>query len=304
MGRTDPGPSGIVGIVYRFRPCRDDAEAMVAVRRGCLERDGLDADSVVEKMPTPEEVTAGEGNQILVEHNGNVVGYETVSWWRERDGTWLYLHRGHLLPRHRGRGVGTEMLAWAEGHIRELVKQQGTQDTAVFGASAAATEHEATALLLDNGYHRVFSLVELEMPDLRALPETRKPVGIRLGPIDESGYHAVWKTVVDSYTGADAIPDWTFESFRARPIRRAGGRPTTTTRSEASPCASSAATTSERSKNSVWMRTSESRESAEPCCWTASAAFKSTERPRAASTPARPTRTAPTTSTRASASNG
>ena len=117
----------------------------------------------------------------MVEHNGEVVGYETVSWWRERDGTWLYLHRGHLLPQHRGQGVGTEMLAWAENRIRELVAEQGTQATAVFGGSAATSEREATALLRDNGYRRVFSLVELEMPDLTAVPEHDLPTAIGSG---------------------------------------------------------------------------------------------------------------------------
>jgi mycothiol synthase len=199
--------------MYSFRPCGNDADAMVAVRFGCLQHDGLDADSVVEKIPNPGQIV--DGHQILVTHNGTVVGYAMVTWWHERDGTWLYLHRGHLLPHHRGQGIGTDMLAWAENRIRELVQQHGTRATAVFGASAAATEHDATKLLLDNGYERVFSLVELEMPDLARLAYTAAPDGIHLGPIDESSYHAAWRTVVDSYTGADAIPDWTFESFQA-----------------------------------------------------------------------------------------
>jgi GNAT superfamily N-acetyltransferase len=193
-----------------------DAPRMVEVRRRSLERDGLDADSVVERMPAAEEIAAtnDEENTIVAECDGTVVGYAAVSWWRERDGTWLYLHRGHLLPQHRGRGIGTDMLDWAEKRIRGLVEQQGTRGTAVFGANAAATEREATELLGNNGYKRVFSLVELEMADLAKL-ESVPPKGIRLGAIEQSGYRAAWRTVVDSYTGADATPDWTFESFRA-----------------------------------------------------------------------------------------
>ncbi|MFC0548754.1 hypothetical protein [Kutzneria chonburiensis] len=76
--------------MYSFRPNRNDADAMVAVRMGCLQHDGLDGDSVVEKIPTPGQIA--DGHQILVTHNENVVGYATVTWWHERDGTWL--HRG------------------------------------------------------------------------------------------------------------------------------------------------------------------------------------------------------------------
>ncbi len=40
-------------------------------------------------------------NRILVMHHDVVVGWVEVSWRWERDGTWLYLHRGHLEPEHR-----------------------------------------------------------------------------------------------------------------------------------------------------------------------------------------------------------
>src|SRR5579859_7608185 len=113
---------------YAFRPCRggDDQAAMAAVRLASVDRDGLDVDSVVDPVPTVVECA---DEQTLVEHNGVVVGYSVLSWWYERDGTWLYLHRGYLLPEHRGRGVGSDLLAWAENRIRELVVQQGTAAT-------------------------------------------------------------------------------------------------------------------------------------------------------------------------------
>lgn len=210
---------------YVFRPYRGDEDhgAMAAVRLGCAERDRIDAGSVVEGLPTAAEIAescAGldepAENQVLVEHNGGVVGYSTIMWWRERDGTWLYLHRGYLLPEHRGRGVGSAMLTWAESRIRRLVRRHGTARVAVFGANALAAEEEATALLLEAGYRRVFSLAELELADLRRLPDGgRLPAGIRIGAVEPSGYRAAWTTVVDSYADAAFAQEWTFESFVA-----------------------------------------------------------------------------------------
>ncbi|MFE6769962.1 GNAT family N-acetyltransferase [Streptomyces fimicarius] len=210
---------------YAFRPCRggEDHGAMAAVRLGCAGRDRVDAGSVVEGVPTASEIAAScaasddpSVNQVLVEYDGGVVGYVTVRWWEERDGTWLYLHRGHLLPEHRGRGVGSTMLAWAEDRIRRLVRQHGTAGTAVLGANATACEHDATALLLASGYRRVFSLVELELTDLRTLPDSRPlPPGIRVGAVDRSSYRAAWKAVVDSYADAAFTETWTYESFLA-----------------------------------------------------------------------------------------
>ncbi|WKX74012.1 GNAT family N-acetyltransferase [Streptomyces sp. XD-27] len=218
---------------YVFRPYRghDDHGAMAAVRLGSAQRDRIDARSVVEGLPTAAEIAEScarlddpSENQVLVEHGGGVVGYSTIRWWQERDGTWLYLHRGYLLSEHRGQGIGSAMLNWAESRIRQLVQQHGTAQTAVFGANAMASEQDATALLLETGYRRVFSLVELELADLRQLPDGKPslapqvkplPAGIRVGAVDPSSYRAAWKTVVDSYADAAFTERWTFESFLA-----------------------------------------------------------------------------------------
>ncbi|MFE1171341.1 GNAT family N-acetyltransferase [Streptomyces sp. NPDC058773] len=210
---------------YVFRPYRghDDHGAMAGVRLGCAQRDRADARSVVEGIPTAAEIAEScaklddpSENQVLVEHDGGVVGYSTIRWWHERDGTWLYLHRGYLLPEHRGQGIGSAMLSWAESRIRQLVQQHGTAQTAVIGANAMASEQEATALLLETGYRRVFSLVELELSDLRQLSDGKPlPAGIRVGAVDPSSYRAAWKTVVDSYADAAFTQRWTFESFLA-----------------------------------------------------------------------------------------
>src|SRR5690349_21045816 len=129
---------------YVFRPYRghDDHDAMAAVRLGCARRDRTDARSVVEGIPTAAEIAEASAelddpsrNQVLVEHNGGVVGYSTIRWWQERDGTWLYLHRGYLLPKYRGHGIGSAMLNWVESRIRQLVQQHGTAQTAVIGAN-------------------------------------------------------------------------------------------------------------------------------------------------------------------------
>ena len=209
---------------YVFRPHRRgeaDHEAMAAVRLGCAERDRMDPGSVVEGIPTAAELARScrtlddpAEDQLLVERDGRVVGHATVRWWQERDGTWVYLHRGHLLPGHRARGVGSAMLGWAEDRVRRLVRRHGTARSAVFGANAMDGEHDATALLLQAGYRRVFSLVELELADLRRLPAVeRLPPGIRLGAIGPDAFRAAWETVVDSYADVAFIEEWPFESF-------------------------------------------------------------------------------------------
>jgi mycothiol synthase len=221
---SDGAPGQNLPVGFGFRPYHgnEDHGAMAGVRLGCAERDRIDAHSVVEGLPTTAEIAEAcaklpepSENQILVVYDGHVVGYSTIRWWRESDDTWLYLHRGYLLPQHRRQGIGSAMLSWAEERIRQLVEQHGTVRTAVIGANAMATEQDAAALLLAAGYRRVFSLVELELGDLRQLPEqgSELPAGIRTGPIGPSHYRAAWKTVVDSYADTGFTQKWSFQDF-------------------------------------------------------------------------------------------
>ncbi|MGW6443213.1 GNAT family N-acetyltransferase [Lentzea sp. NPDC055074] len=221
---SDDAPGPILPLGFGFRPYRGDEDhgPMAAVRQGSVERDGIDARSVVEGLPAAAEIAEASAkleepsqNQILVTHEGTVVGYSTIRWWQERDDTWLYLHRGYLLPDHRSQGVGSAMLSWAEERIRQLVEQHGTARTAVIGANAMASEQDATALLLAAGYRRVFSLVEMELGDLQQLPEPDSglPAGMRTGPIGTSHYRAAWRTVVDSYADKSPTRKWSFRDF-------------------------------------------------------------------------------------------
>lgn len=209
---------------FSFRPYHggEDHDAMAAVRLGCAERDRVDAHSVVEGLPTAAEIAEASTkleepskNQVLVMHDGGVVGYATIQWWQERDDTWLYLHRGYLLPEHRRQGIGSAMLYWAEERIGQLVEQHGTVRTAVIGANAMTSEQDATSMLLAAGYRRVFSLVELELGDLQQLPDrgSELPVAIRTGPIEPSHYRAAWRTAVDSYADAAFTQRWPFQDF-------------------------------------------------------------------------------------------
>ncbi|MER7689823.1 GNAT family N-acetyltransferase [Streptomyces sp. NPDC097610] len=221
---SDGAPGQDLPVGFGFRPyCGDkDHGPMATVRLGCAERDRVDAHSVVEGLPTAAEIAEASAkleepskNQILVVHDGSVVGYSTIRWWQERDDTWLHLHRGYLLPEHRRQGIGSAMPSWAEERIRQLVKQHGTARTAVIGANAMASEQDATALLQAAGYRRVFSLVELELGDLRQLPEkgSEPPAGIRTGPIGTSHYRPAWKMVVDSYAETGFTQKWPFQDF-------------------------------------------------------------------------------------------
>jgi ribosomal protein S18 acetylase RimI-like enzyme len=77
----------------------------------------------------------------------------------ESDGTHVWLIVGWVLPEWRGRGLGTALLRWAEGRVRELAAAQPGRWE--YAANASGTETEATALLRDNGYRVAYTVLEM-----------------------------------------------------------------------------------------------------------------------------------------------
>lgn len=140
---------------------------MAPVRLGSAERDRLGVRSIVEGVPAAAEI--GEecaesddpsGNQILVDHSDGVIGYATVRWWQERDGTRLYLHRGHLLPAYRGRGIGSAMLDL--GRRPDRPARTAARDRAVGGVRRE--RHGVGRTGLSAGFRRRYEYVRHRKP--------------------------------------------------------------------------------------------------------------------------------------------
>src|SRR5205823_6286251 len=45
-------------------------------------------------------------DMVIVEVDGQMIGYNRVSWWKELSGTYVYEHFGNILPEWREKGIG------------------------------------------------------------------------------------------------------------------------------------------------------------------------------------------------------
>ncbi|MEO3752500.1 GNAT family N-acetyltransferase [Streptomyces sp. B6B3] len=225
MSEHSETPSSRGGFLLRPYAGDADHEPVLGVRLACRGADGIDHRSVVEPLPTAREVADAAAapedphrDQILVEYEGSVAGYATITSWRDQDGTEVYLHRGWLLPELRGRGGGTAMVRWAEGRIAALVRAHGTADRACFAANAADVEPASVALLTDLDYRRVFSVTEFERATLDDLPPLVRelPGGAELRPVEESHHRPVWEMVRAAYADTGNVGGWDFEAFARR----------------------------------------------------------------------------------------
>ena len=171
----------------QFRPPRGeaDADALLAIRQACAAADGYDPLSTVESLPTHAELLAqlraaanAPDHWPLIEFNGEVIAYGRTGGWLEGDGTRVWLHLGWVRPAWRDRGLGTALLRELERRLRQLATVEGTPRWE-FAANAAATEPAATQLLLDNGYHVAYTVLDVyKRQEWTRTPPCRRQVPI------------------------------------------------------------------------------------------------------------------------------
>jgi mycothiol synthase len=196
----------------RFRQLRgaDDAGALCAVRAGCIEHDQIDLYSTSEGVPSLEQAravlaqaaAAGRQDQwLIVEANEHVIGYSRFESWHERDGVWVYLSLGWLLPSWRGRGIGTAMLHTMEERIVRAAAAEHPDATCEFAANASSSEAEATALLLHEGYDAGYTVLEMGLDPALPLPAPSSlPPGITIRPVLPEHYPLIAASIGESYS--------------------------------------------------------------------------------------------------------
>ena len=215
----------IRGLVFRPFCGLADLPDIAAVRAACALRDRVDGLSSVESVPTladlEERLVRSEGfdpesDVLVAQVDGQVVGYSSAIWWTETDGTWVYLTLGWVLPQWRGRGIGTAMLHWTQGRLRNLAASHPTQGKACLAAYASETETDTAALLTYEGYRPAFSVIELGIDDLTGLRVAPLPGGFIARPLESPDLPDLHRSMDQAYVGHAFSETPPYEEWAAR----------------------------------------------------------------------------------------
>lgn len=101
----------------------------------------------------------------------------------------------HVHPDHRGRGLGSSLLAWAEARARQLGSNSLAQ-------TVSDSDHAAGALLRSVGYARLVTewLLEIAMPVEPEVPEPQGGITVRLFRAgDEQAAYQVTEDAFDEW---------------------------------------------------------------------------------------------------------
>jgi mycothiol synthase len=146
----------IPGLAFRLFQGKTDFPSIEAVRKKVQ---AVDGDIW---LPGPDTDPAPVCNPLqdclIVEVDGQVIGYTWLVWWSEHE-VELFLHLGGLVPEWRRKGIGRALLHWQEQRLRQIARRHPTAKPCVFGGNADETQPGNRALLLSEGYTVAFTLV-------------------------------------------------------------------------------------------------------------------------------------------------
>ncbi len=194
-----PDAPAIPGLVFRFFQGEVDFPAIEAVRKkvqavdGDIWLPGPDID--------PDPVCNPLQDCLIVEVDGQVIGYTWLAWWEEMNGTKLYLHLGWLVPDWRRKGIGRALLRWQEQRLRQIAQQHPTTKPCVFGGNADETQPGNRALLLSEGYTLAFTIVRMtcQLPT-EPIQLTSLPDGLEIRPVEREQLPAIYAANEEAFS--------------------------------------------------------------------------------------------------------
>ncbi len=218
-----PGAPAIAGLAFRRFRGEEDFAAMAAVIDAAKDADGLEwATSEEEVARTYRHLVNSEPDQdmLMVEVDGELIGYGRVFWNEQNDGTRLYQQFAHIKPEWRGKGIRRAMVRHGEQRLREIAAAHPSSGPKLYEAWAADTEQHWESLLIDFGYKAVRWGFQMVRSDLEEIPDLPVPEGLEVRPVEPAHYEpirmALNEAFQDSWGAAEFHAEW-LEAWQESP---------------------------------------------------------------------------------------
>lgn len=185
---TIPGAPALTGLSFRGYRDETDFEKMVAVIQGCKQVDQMERSDTAQEIARNYRYAPNfdiTRDMVLVEMEGEVIGYYRVMWFFEDAGDAIYTTYGFLLPQWRQHGIGRAVLAYLQAHIRRIAATHPIEQPKYYQSYADEKERDSTALLLAAGYQPTRHFYTMLRPDLENIPDLPLPNGYKLQAVQD-----------------------------------------------------------------------------------------------------------------------
>lgn len=207
-----------IELALRFRNFQDedDFPLMVDIFNGCKEEDGFDWSLSVEEMAVMHRhMTNCDPSQdvIIVEVEGQAVGYGRCWWHEQLDKTLVYNFFALLLPAWRHQGIRRAMLRRFETRLCQVAAAHPPAQAKFLQAWGSDTETHWTGLLASEGYHVVRYGLDMVRPNLEDIPDCPVPEGIEIRPGTLAGWRPIWEAAREAFRDHWGAREWEEASF-------------------------------------------------------------------------------------------
>ncbi len=206
-----PDAPGIHGLRFRRFRAGDDFNHMATITRASAEVDDTErADTPEELANMYEHLTNSDPytDMIFAEVDSGdgrepeVIGYSRGAWRIEGSGASgerRYMFFGRILPHWRRKGIGSAMLRWMEGRLREIAAGHPAEVEKYFMTLAAQGETGLAVMLEKTGYQPVRYGFEMVRPDLENIPNYPVPEGLEVRSVLPEHYRAIWDADTEAF---------------------------------------------------------------------------------------------------------
>lgn len=203
-----PNAPAIPGLDFRRFRAPEDYHNMAAITRASAVVDGTERADTAEELanffahltncdPLTDmifaEVDSGDGREP------EVIGYSRGTWQQEGSGERWYIFFGRITPAWRRKGIGSAMLGWVEGRLREISTDHPPQVSKYFMSFAQQGELGFAAMLEKASYQAARYSFEMVRPDLENIADFPLPEGLDVRPVLPEHYRAIWDADTEAF---------------------------------------------------------------------------------------------------------
>jgi len=191
----------IPGLIFRRFQGESDYPHLAAVLTASQNADQ------VERVTNAEDIAQAIKNvsncdpyrdMILVEVEGEVIGY-TRGWWQDgENSTRLYSQNGFLVPGWRRKGIGQAMLDWMEARLHSIASTHPPEITKFYQVNVTQYQIGTAIMLERSGYQPVRYYFEMVRPTLEDITEYPLPVGVEIRPAVPGHYRSIWTVLCET----------------------------------------------------------------------------------------------------------
>jgi ribosomal protein S18 acetylase RimI-like enzyme len=198
----------IPGLVLRGFRGEVDFPKMLAILHGCAAADGLERSEQLEDIAnTYSHLVRCDPytDMLFAEIDGEVIGYSRTWWAVEGSGQWIGFQLGNVLPQWRRKGLGSTLLRFNEGRLREIagqLKDSGqlpAEPPCLLDNFVSSSETDRINLLERRGYKPVRYAFEMVRPDLENIPDLALPLGVDVHPVQPEHMRTIWEASNEAF---------------------------------------------------------------------------------------------------------